>query len=109
MMDNTTTKTQAQESAVDCSALFAVGDRVTLIASQSLPDSLVGKRCIIVNMEGDPDYMGIEVVYRMDGGVPIRMGEDIIANEHLERINMRHGWQANADVSRRAENTNETE
>lgn len=74
------------------SASSAVGDRVTLIESDSLPDSLVGKRCVIVAMEGDPDYMGIEVVYRMDGKIPIRMGEDTIANEHLERMNMRHGW-----------------
>ena len=71
---------------------FAVGDRVTLIESASLPGSLTGKRCIIVGMDGDPEYMGIEVVYRMDGKTPIRIGEDAIANEHLERMNMRHGW-----------------
>ena len=68
-------------SAPTCSA-FAVGDRVTMVKSESLPESMEGIPCIVtaVDMATDEEYFRYEVAFRMDHKTPIRMGEDVIAN-----------------------------
>jgi len=79
---------------------LSVGDRVTLVKSPSLPDSMVGYRAIIqgVDPHTEEDYMKYHVIYRMDGKSPIRIGTDVLADEYLDRSNMRLGWGEMRDL-----------
>jgi len=55
---------------------------------------MVGKKAIVqgVDESTKEEYMRYHVVYRMDGMTPIRIGEDVIADEYLDRSNLRLGW-----------------
>lgn len=80
-------------SAAPCSA-FEVGDRVTTVKSESLPESMEGIPCIVTNVDHmtDEEYFRYEVTYRMDHKTPIKFGEDTIATELLDRSNLTNGW-----------------
>lgn len=68
---------------------------MTTVKSESLPESMEGIPCIVtgVDMTTDEEYFRYEVAFRMDHKTPIRMGEDTIANEFLDRSNLQIGWQ----------------
>lgn len=72
---------------------FSAGDRVTLIASESLPASMVGRKAIVLEVEGEGQHpMAYHVMFRMDGGTPISSKYDTIADEYLDKENLRLGW-----------------
>lgn len=86
---------------------FSVGDRVTTVKSESLPESMEGIPCIVmgVDMGTVEEYFRYEVAFRMDHKTPIRIGEDVIANEFLDRSNLRMGWQNDLGHPRREQST----
>ena len=55
---------------------------------------MVGIKAIIqgVDPQSEEEYMKYHVIYRMDGKTPIRIGTDTLADEYLDRSNMRLGW-----------------
>jgi len=97
-MQDQTDAEMSRNAEGDCRAApccaFSVGDRVTTVKSESLPESMEGIPCIVtsVDMGTDEEYFRYEVAFRTDHKTPIRIGEDVIANEFLDRSNIRMGW-----------------